>query len=129
MTVALVEELNRRFVAGDAAGAFALFADDIVIAQPASLPHGGRHKGHDAVRSMGATFAEHWTRKIENPRVTGNTKLVVQLTTQTWTSVATARSATVEVAELFTFTPTGQVATITAFPQDTHVLLATLDPR
>jgi ketosteroid isomerase-like protein len=127
VTVALVEELNRRFVAGDAAGAFALFSDDIVIAQPTSLPHGGEHKGHDAVRAMGTELAAHWTRVVENPRVTGTKTHVVQQTTQTWTSKATRKRATVEVAELFTFTPSGtQVATITVFPQDTHRLLATL---
>jgi ketosteroid isomerase-like protein len=127
VTVALVEELNRRFVAGDSAGAFALFAEDIVIDQPTSLPHGGAHKGHEAVRAMGAEYSQHWTRVIENPRVTGTAKHVVEVTTQTWTSKATGRKATVEVTELFTFTPSGdQVATITVFPQDTHLLLSTL---
>jgi hypothetical protein len=50
---------------------------------------------------------------------------VVQLTTQTWTSVATGRSATVEVVELLEVAG-GQVRRIQVFPQDTHALLATL---
>jgi hypothetical protein len=51
--VAVVTELARWFAAGDGAGALALFAPDIRIEQPASLPHGGWHDGHDGMASMG----------------------------------------------------------------------------
>jgi ketosteroid isomerase-like protein len=129
--VAVVEELNRRFLAGDRDGAFALFAPDVRIRQPASLPHGGDHVGHDGVGAMGRAFAEHWDRTIVDPRVSGTGAgagsggLVVQVTTQTWTAKATGRSATVEVVELLTVLD-GRVAEIRVFPQDTHGLLATL---
>jgi hypothetical protein len=51
---------------------------------------------------------------------------VTQVTTQTWSSVATGRSATVDVVELFSFRE-GLVAQIRVFQQDTHLLLGTLD--
>ncbi|HEY1699147.1 MAG TPA: hypothetical protein VGG75_05445 [Trebonia sp.] len=51
---------------------------------------------------------------------------VTQVTTQTWSSVATGRSATVDVVELCSFRE-GLVAQIRVFQQDTHLLLGTLD--
>jgi hypothetical protein len=75
---------------------------------------------------MGAAFARHWDRTIEEPRILGCGGTVVQVTTQTWTSKATGRSATVDVVELFSFAD-GLISEIRVFQQDTHALLATLD--
>ena len=122
---ALVTELAKRFMAGDGAGALALFHPDIRIEQPASLPHGGWHQGHDGMASMGAVFGQYWTRVIEDPRIFGSDGRVVQLTTQTWTAKSTGRSATVDVVELFRVSG-GQVTEVRVFQQDTHALLATL---
>ena len=124
--VGTVTELARRFAAGDGAGAAALFHDDIRIEQPASLPHGGWWSGRDGMAKMGAAFGEHWTRAIADPRISGDEETVAQVTTQTWTSVATGRSATVDVAELFSFRD-GLICQIRVFQQDTAALLATLD--
>jgi ketosteroid isomerase-like protein len=124
--VALVDEMARRFQAGDRDGAFALLHPDFRIQQPGSFPHGGWHQGRDGMVEMGVTFAEHWDRTITNPRVLGCGDAVVQLTTQTWTSKATGRSATVDVVELFSFGD-GRITEIRVFQQDTHLLLATLD--
>jgi ketosteroid isomerase-like protein len=118
--------MARRFQAGDVEGATALFHPSFRIEQPASLPHGGIHSGMAGMAAMGATFAEHWDRSIGEPTVTGDDRLGVQVTTQTWTSKATGRSATVDVVELFTFTD-GLISEIRVFQQDTHLLLATLD--
>lgn len=125
--VALVNEMARRFRAGDLDGAFGLLHADFRIRQPASLPHGGRHDGRDGMAAMGATFAEHWDRTIGEARVLGcDDGSAVQVTTQTWTAKATGRSATVDVVELFSFAD-GRIAEIRVFQQDTHLLLATLD--
>jgi len=126
--VGVVEELQRRFRAGDWGGAFALFHPDFSIEQPESLPHGGRHRGPQGMREMTATFASHWTRTISEPVVRGCDDAVVQLTTQTWTSSQTGRSATVDVLELFTFED-GLIREIRVFQQDTHALLGTLGPK
>ena len=103
----------------------ACFHPSLRIQQPASLPHGGWYDGFEGFGQMGATFGEHWTRTIEDPRIGGGDDLAVQVTTQTWTSKATGRSATVDVVELFSFTD-GLVSEIRVFQQDTHLLLETL---
>jgi ketosteroid isomerase-like protein len=120
-----VHELSRRFLAGDAAGAQALFHPALRIQQPASLPHGGWHEGLEGMASMGAAFAEHWDRTIGSPRIFGNGDDVAQVTAQTWTAKTTGRSATVDVVELFAFRD-GLIVEIRVFQQDTALLLSTL---
>ncbi|HXZ62158.1 MAG TPA: nuclear transport factor 2 family protein [Acidimicrobiales bacterium] len=124
-SVELVEELARRFSAGDREGAFALLHPGLRIEQPASLPHGGVHQGTEGMAAMGATFARYWDREIRDPRILGCGETVVQVTTQTWTAKETRRSATVDVVELFAFAD-GRISEIRVFQQDTHLLLATL---
>ncbi len=126
MSAAVVEELARRFGAGDRDGARQLFHPDIRVQQPASLPHGGWHRGHAGMDRMGESFARHWDRTVENPRILGCGEAVVQVTTQTWTAKRTGRAATVDVVELFTVAD-GQITEIRVFQQDTHLLLSTLD--
>jgi hypothetical protein len=125
--VELVEELARRFRSGDREGALDLFHPKIRIQQPASLPHGGWHEGHDGVASMGMAVARHWDLTIDAPRIFGCGPSFVQITTQTWTAKATGRSATTEVLELIALAH-DLITEIRVFPQDTHLLLATLDP-
>ncbi len=124
--VILVNELARRFGAGDREGARALLHPDLVIEQPASLPHGGVHRGLSGMDDMGVQFGQHWTRTITDARVLGCGPAVVQITTQTWTAKATGRSATVDVVELFAFAD-DRIAEIRVFQQDTHLLLQTLE--
>jgi hypothetical protein len=121
----VVEELARRFQSGDPASSFLLFHPDIRVEQPASLPHGGWHRGLDGVKQMGEQFGRHWDRTIDNPRIFGCGQTVLQVTTQTWTAKATQRRATVDVVELFGFAD-GLISEIRVFQQDTHLLLQTL---
>lgn len=123
---AVVRELGRRFRAGDRDGARALLHPDLRIEQPASLPHGGAHRGPDGMDAMGARFAEHWERTIGEADVRSCGDTAVQVTTQTWTARATGRSATVDVVELFRVAG-GSIVEIRVFQQDTHALLQTLD--
>ena len=122
----VVAELGAKFRAGDVDGAKALMSPDLRIEQPASLPHGGVHSGPDAMGTMGARFAEHWDREIGPADLRPWGDGAVQVTTQTWTSKATGRSATVEVVELFQVKD-GLITEIKVFQQDTALLLATLD--
>ena len=124
--VTLVNELARRFGAGDLDGARALLHPDLRIEQPASLPHGGVHRGLPGMDDMGVQFGRHWTRTITDARILGCGRTVVQITTQTWTAKATGRSATVDVVELFAFAD-DRIAEIRVFQQDTHLLLGTLE--
>jgi hypothetical protein len=125
--LAVVEELARRFTAGQLDAAFELYHPKLRIVQPDSLPHGGVHEGHDGVRAMGATFAQFWTRTLSTPQRSACDDRVLQVTTQTWTAKATGRSASVEVIELFSFAD-GLIEEIRVFQHDTHRLMATLDP-
>ena len=126
--VAVVEELGRRFRAADRAGAALLLHPELRIEQPTSLPHGGWHDGVAGLGALGATFAEHWDRTIGPADVRASADdAAVQVTSQTWTSKATGRSATVDVVELIRVAE-GRVVEIRVFPQDTAALLATLDP-
>jgi hypothetical protein len=122
----IIEELARRFQAGQIESAFELYHPALRIEQPVSLPHGGVHEGRDGVRAMAATFAKFWDRTISDPRRMACDDSVVQVTTQTWTAKSTGRAATVDVVELFSFVE-GLIAQIRVFQQDTHLLLATLD--
>jgi uncharacterized protein len=122
----VVEELARRFGAGQLDAAFQLYHPRVRIEQPASLPHGGVHEGHNGVREMGAAFAKHWTRTISEPyRSACDDGRVLQITSQTWTAVATGRSATVDVLELIAVEG-GRIVEIRVFQQDTARLLQTL---
>lgn len=122
----VVAELSRRFMAGDREGALSLLHPDVRVEQPSSLPHGGMHVGHSGVATMGEAFAAHWARTIEDPRRLACGDTVVQITRQTWSSLATGRAATVEVVELLRVAD-GRVVEIRVFPQDTYRLLATLE--
>ena len=121
-------ELQQAFGAGDPDAIAAVLHPDFEIEQPASFPHGGRHAGLAGMGEMGRRFAEHWDRTIADPvvRACGD-DLVVQVTTQTWTSKVTGRSATVDVVELVTVAD-DRIREIRVFQQDTHALLATLGP-
>jgi ketosteroid isomerase-like protein len=121
----VVAEMARRFQSGDVEGAYALFHDEVRIEQVESLPHRGVHVGRAGMAEMATAFSEHWDRTITNPRIFGGDDQAVQLTTQTWTSKATGRSATSDIAELMTV-KNGVVVEIRVFPQDTATLLATL---
>jgi hypothetical protein len=123
--VELVEELARRFRAGNREAAVELFHADFRIQQPESLPHGGWHQGSDGMVTMAATFDRYWTRTITDPMMYGCGDLVLQITKQTWTSKDTGSSATVDVVELITVAD-DLIREIRVFQQDTHLLLETL---
>ncbi|MDZ7675399.1 MAG: nuclear transport factor 2 family protein [Acidimicrobiales bacterium] len=123
----VVRELVHRFHAGDQQSARRLYAPGFQIQQPSSFPHGGWHEGLEGMGEMAATFAEHWDREIDDPRILDAGDTAVQITTQTWTSKVTGRAATVDVVELFTVVD-GCITEIRVFQQDTHLLLETLEP-
>ena len=125
--IELLSELQAAFAESDAERIAGVLHDDFEIEQPASLPHGGRHRGMAGMAEMGATFADHWGRSISEPVVRDAGDIVVQLTTQTWTSHATGHSATVDVVELISFAD-DRISGIRVFQQDTAALLATLEP-
>jgi len=121
----LVEKLAQLFNAGERDAAFDLLHPRFRIQQPESLPHGGWHDGREGMARMGTIFGRYWDRTITNPRILACGPCAVQVTTQTWTAKDTGRSATVDVAELFSVAD-GLISEIRVFQQDTHLLLETL---
>jgi ketosteroid isomerase-like protein len=116
---------------GQAATAIAwtdVFAPDIVLTEPSSLPHGGVHQGLDAFLAVQAGMAEHWEQRIEDAdywqcapdRV--SLRIVI-----TWTARVTGRSVTLPMIDVLRFGD-GKVVAIEAFVFDTAALLATLSP-
>lgn len=77
--------------------------------------------------AMASTFSRYWDRTIGEPTILSCGDSAVEITTQTWTSKTTGRSATVDVMELFSFEG-GLILEIRVFQQDTHLLLSTLGP-
>lgn len=121
----LFAALQHAFRAGDQEALGELLHPDFEIEQPASLPHGGRHRGLAGMAEMSRTFVEHWDRTIDAPTVRDAGDVVVQVTTQTWTAKATGRAACVDVVELVSVAD-ARIREIRVFQQDTHALLATL---
>lgn len=117
--------LHAAFASGDGEAIGAVLHPEFEIEQPKSLPHGGRYAGLAGMGEMGARFAEHWTRTIGEPTLWASGGHITQLTTQTWTAVATGRSATVDVVELITIEGDA-VREIRVFQHDTAALLGTL---
>ena len=121
----VIADLHDAFASGDPDRIGSVLHPDFEIEQPGSFTHGGRYVGLAGMGEMGAAFAAHWDRSIENPRAWADGDKVFQLTTQTWTSKATGRSATVDVFELITIAD-DKILEIRVFQQDAALLLATL---
>lgn len=105
-----------------------VFADDVVVIEPASLPHGGRHRGLDQFRALQAAMRELWDQRIEaadywqcaEDRVT--LRIVIR-----WTARSTGRSVVLPMVDLLRFRD-GRVVEVEAFVHDTKGLLDTLEP-
>ncbi|HEY8527066.1 MAG TPA: nuclear transport factor 2 family protein [Acidimicrobiales bacterium] len=105
-----------------------VFADDVVVIEPASLPHGGRHEGLDAFRSLQATMRELWDQRIEAADYwpCGEDRVTLRIVIH-WTARSTGRSVVLPMIDLLRFRD-GRVVEVEAFVHDTQALLATLEP-
>ena len=50
----------------DLDGLLSLYHRDVVVREPASLPHGGVHRGHDQVRAAAICWSETWGPHRQN---------------------------------------------------------------
>lgn len=105
-----------------------VFAPDIELTEPSSLPHGGTHHGLDAFLAVQAGMAEHWEQRIEDADYwqCAPDRVCLRIVI-TWTARTTGRSATLPMIDLIRFAG-GRIAAIEAFVFDTAALLATLEP-
>ena len=104
-----------------------VFADDIVLVEPASLPHGGRHEGLAAFDAVQAGMRALWEQRIEAAEywLCAEDRVALRIVIR-WTAHATGRSVTLPMIDLMTFRD-GRIVEIEVFLHDTAALLATLD--
>jgi ketosteroid isomerase-like protein len=103
-----------------------LFADDIVLVEPESLPHGGTHRGLDAFHAVQAGMRELWEQRIEATEywqcAPGLFALRIVIR---WTARATGRAVLLPMIDLIRIRR-GQITQVEAFLHDTKALLDTL---
>ncbi|MBL7488237.1 nuclear transport factor 2 family protein [Frankia sp. AgB1.9] len=104
-----------------------VFADDIVLVEPESLPHGGVHRGLAAFRAVQAGMRAHWDQRIEATEYWRCApdlfalRIVIR-----WTARATGRSVVLPMIDMIRIRG-GQIVEIEAYIHDTKALLETLD--
>jgi uncharacterized protein len=104
-----------------------LFAEDVTIIEPLSLPHGGRHRGLDEYRSLQNQMRLLWEQQIVETEywACGDDRVALRIVIR-WSARATGRSVVLPMIDLITFRQ-GQIVEVEAFLQDTKALLDTLD--
>ncbi|MBL7496784.1 nuclear transport factor 2 family protein [Frankia sp. CNm7] len=103
-----------------------LFADDVVLVEPESLPHGGVHRGLDAFRAVQAGMRAHWDQRIEGAEYWRCAEDLYALRIVIrWTARATGRSVVLPMIDMIRIRG-GQIVEIEAFVHDTAALLDTL---
>ncbi|WP_019926669.1 nuclear transport factor 2 family protein [Nocardia sp. BMG111209] len=103
-----------------------LFDEDIVLIEPDSLPHGGRHQGLDGFRAAQAGMRELWEQRIESAEYwqCAPDRAVLRIVIR-WTARATGRSVLLPMIDLIRVRD-GRIVAVEAFVHDTAALLATL---
>jgi ketosteroid isomerase-like protein len=104
-----------------------LFSPDVVLVEPPSLPHGGRHAGIAEFTAAQAGMRELWEQRIEDATywLCGPDQACVRIVI-TWTARSTGRSVTLPMIDMISFGE-GAITRIEAFVFDTAALLSTLD--
>lgn len=105
-----------------------VFDDNVVLIEPDSLPHGGRHEGLAGFRAAQAGMRELWEQRIEGTEYwpCGADRVALRIVIR-WTARATGRSVVLPMIDLMQFRD-GKVVYVEAYVQDTKALLDTLHP-
>jgi ketosteroid isomerase-like protein len=104
-----------------------LFADSITVIEPVSLPHGGRHRGLDAYRSLQESMVRLWEQSIESARYWQCADDLVALRIVIrWTARSTGKTVLLPMVDMLRFRD-GKIVEVEVFLQDTKALLDTLD--
>jgi ketosteroid isomerase-like protein len=104
-----------------------LFDEDIVLIEPDSLPHGGRHAGLDGFRAAQAGMRALWEQRIDSAEYwqcapdLAALRIVIE-----WTARATGRAVLLPMIDLIRVRA-GRIVEVEAFVHDTAALLGTLD--
>jgi ketosteroid isomerase-like protein len=104
-----------------------VFDEDITVIEPASLPHGGTHRGLDEFRSLQDQMRRLWEQHIESAEYwqCADDRVALRIVIR-WAARATGRSVVLPMIDMLRFRD-GKVIEVEAFLQDTKALLDTLD--
>jgi ketosteroid isomerase-like protein len=102
---------------------------DVEIHEPASLPQGGVHKGHDAWLELHQTMRSLWEQKVETVHVWDlpEDDVIVLYSMMDWTAKDTGRQIRFPAVEVLTFRD-GLICKVEIFHQDAKAVLDTLQP-
>jgi hypothetical protein len=103
---------------------------DVEIHEPASLPQGGVHKGHDAWLELHHIMRSLWEQKVETVHVWDlpEDDVIVLYSMMDWTAKATGRQIRFPAVEVLTFRD-GLICKVEIFHQDAKAVLDTLQPQ
>lgn len=103
-----------------------VFDDEIVVIEPISLPHGGRHEGIEEYRALQSRMGELWEQHIESAEYwqCSEDRVVLRIVIS-WTARATGRSVALPMIDMLRFRD-GRIVEVEVFLQDTKALLDTL---
>ena len=106
------------------------YHEDFEILEPSSLPTGGLHKGREAWLAMNNLMRSLWSQKvwIDETIDLPERNLLILYSTMEWTGQKTGKSVTIPAVELLYFKE-ALISRIEMFFQDTHALLALLEPE
>jgi ketosteroid isomerase-like protein len=104
--------------------------EDVEVHEPASLPQGGIHRGHDAWLEMHHTMRSLWDQKVDTVHVwdVPEDDVIVLYSMMDWTAKATRRRIQFPAVEVLTFRD-GLIAKVEIFHQDAKAVLDTLNPE
>lgn len=107
----------------DMASFFALLHDDIELIEPASLPVGGLHVGHEAVlKNVFKPMGRKFQVRVLRSTVIGNGPVFAANADVQFTSRATGKTLVLPYVELHTVRG-DKLSRLEVFPQDTQQLI------
>ena len=107
----------------DMAAFFALLHDDIELIEPASLPVGGVHRGHEAVlKNVFKPMGRKFQVRVLRSSVIGTGPVFAASADVQFTSRATGKVLVLPYVELHTARG-DKLSRLEVFPQDTHQLI------
>ena len=103
---------------------------DVEIHEPASLPQGGVHKGHDAWLELHHLMRSLWEQKVETVHVwdVPDDDVIVLYSMMDWTAKATGRQIRFPAVEVLTFRD-ALICKVEIFHHDAKAVLDTLQPQ
>jgi ketosteroid isomerase-like protein len=103
-----------------------VFDPEVTIVEPLSLPHGGRHRGVEAYRSLQEHMRALWEQRIESAEYwpCAPDRVALRIVIR-WTARATGRSVVLPMIDMIKFRD-GKIIEVEAFVQDTQGLIETL---